>query len=166
MQWTVGFCSGWAVDASVPSKNCFSVLKVDDGAVDHANNCDPIFTYIGPKVDNTVISNETEKEKASEEKKKFIRAGRVDVPEVLIKIKTVDTGEHVSVKALLDSGATECFINEEFARENGLNLTPMNHPAKIFNVDGTENQNGMIKATVDLLRQGKPPVFLRSYKIS
>jgi len=101
-------------------------------------------------VDNTVISNETEKEKASE-RKKFIQTGRVDVPEVLIEIKTVDTGECVSVKALLDSGATECFIDEEFTKNNGLNLTPMNRLAKIFNVDGTENQNGTIKATVDLL---------------
>jgi len=47
--------------------------------------------------------------------------------------------------------ATECFIDEEFAKKNGLNMTPMCHPAKIFNVDGTENQKGTIKATVDLL---------------
>jgi len=126
-----GFCNGRAVDASVLSKNRFSVLEVDDGAVDHANNCDPIFTHIGPKVDNTVISKETEKGKASEGKKKFIRTGRVDVPEVLIEIKTVDTGECVSVKVLLDSGVTECFIDEEFAKKNGLYMTPMCHPAKI-----------------------------------
>jgi len=54
----------------------FPVLKVDDGAVDHANNCDPVFTHIGLKADNTVISKETEKGKASEEKK-FIRTGKV-----------------------------------------------------------------------------------------
>jgi len=108
-------------------------------------------------VDNTVIQNETKKEMASEGKKKFIRTGRVDVPEVLIEIKTVDTGERVSVKALLDSGATECFIDEEFVKKNGLNMTPMCHPAKIFNVNGTENQNGTIKATVDLL------VFINSH---
>jgi len=134
----------------VPSKNRFSVLEVDDGAVDHANNCDPVFTHIGLKADNTVISKETEKEKASE-RRKFIRTGRVDVPEILIEIKTVDTGERVSVKALLDSGATECFIDEEFVKKNGLNITPMCHPAKLFNVDGTENQSGKIKATVDLM---------------
>ena len=99
-----------------------------------------------------MIQNKTKMETASEgEKKKFIRTGRVDVPEVLIEIKTVDTGERVSVKALLDSGATECFIDEEFVKKNGLNMTPMCHPAKIFNVNGTENQNGTIKATVDLL---------------
>jgi len=44
----------------------------------------------------------------------------------------VDTGERVSVKVLLDSGATECFIDEEFAKENSLNVTPLCHPAKLF----------------------------------
>jgi len=82
------------------------------------------------------------------------RVGKSDtgpVPTGLPKPVNYPTGERVSVKALLDSGATECFIDEEFAKKNGLNTTPMCHPAKIFNVDGTKNQNGTIKATVDLL---------------
>jgi len=65
---TSGFVMDRQIDASVPSKNSFSVLEVDDGAVDHANNCDPVFTHIGLKADNTVILKETERGKASEEK--------------------------------------------------------------------------------------------------
>jgi len=45
----------------------------------------------------------------------------------------------------------ECFIDEEFVKKNDIDMTPMCHPARIFNVDGTENQNGTIKATIDLL---------------
>jgi len=63
----------------------------------------PYLHTLGSKWTIQLSQNETEKGKASEGKKKFIRTGRVDVPEVLIEIKTVDTGECVSVKALLDS---------------------------------------------------------------
>jgi len=63
----------------------------------------------------------------------------------------VDTGERVSVKVLLDSGAQNVLLTKKFAKENSLNVTPLCHPAKLFNVDGTENQSGKNQATVDLL---------------
>jgi len=55
------------------------------------------------------------------------------------------------VKGLLDSGATTCFIDEEFIKQNRLNSIPMPIPVPIFNVDRTKNAKGMIKATVDLI---------------
>jgi len=52
---------------------------------------------------------------------------------------------------LLDSGATTCFIDEEFVRQNRLNSVPLLIQIPIYNVDGTKNAKGMIKATVDLI---------------
>jgi len=61
-----------------------------------------------------------------------MRSERVDIPELEIKIKTVDTGERVMVKGLLDSGATTCFIDKEFVKQNRLNSVPMPIPVLIF----------------------------------
>ena len=79
------------------------------------------------------------------------RSKRVDIPELRIEVKMVDTGECIMVTGLLDSGATTCFIDKEFVRQNRLNLVPLPIQIPIYNVDGTKNAKGMIKATVDLI---------------
>jgi Reverse transcriptase (RNA-dependent DNA polymerase) len=45
---------------------------------------------------------------------------------------------------LIDSGATENFINERMACRWELPMHDLVYPRKVFNVDGTENHNGMI----------------------
>jgi predicted aspartyl protease len=42
-------------------------------------------------------------------------------------------------KALLDSGATENFINPRMADKLGIGRIPMVNPRTVFNMDGTEN---------------------------
>src|SRR5882762_8038541 len=144
--WTV-FSQGRAVDASVPSFNNFSVLFPDDKAVDTAN---VVFKNIRLQVDQSnAIHGKKHEKKASEKFEK--RSERVDILELRIEVKTVDTGERLTVTGLLDSGATTCFIDEEIIKQNRLNSVPLRIQVPIYNIDGSKNAKGTIKATVDFI---------------
>ena len=52
--------------------------------------------------------------------------------------------------ALLDSEATENFINHHYAIHLHLSIKQLLTPQKIFNVDGTTNRKGDIKLYTDL----------------
>src|SRR6266850_4344765 len=45
---------------------------------------------------------------------------------------------------LLDSGATDCFVDKSTVKKLGLKAIKMPHPRLVLNVDGTENQAGAI----------------------
>ena len=53
-------------------------------------------------------------------------------------------------KSLIDSGAGGKFIDQNFAKAQGFELTPLSEPIRVFNVDGTLNKKGTIKHYVDL----------------
>ena len=53
--------------------------------------------------------------------------------------------------ALVDSGATENFMNLQYARWLKLPIEQMEQPRKLFNVDGTENISGELRYYTDLL---------------
>ena len=66
--------------------------------------------------------------------------------------------------ALLDSGATENFMNLGYARWLKLPIKALPQPRKLFNVDGTENQDGAIKYYTDLqVRTGSDNTTLRFF---
>ena len=44
--------------------------------------------------------------------------------------------------ALLDSGATENFMDMETWKRIGIGRKPLVKPIKVYNVDGTENKQG------------------------
>ncbi len=48
------------------------------------------------------------------------------------------------IKALVDSGATDCFMSESFIRRMKLGKRPLQRPRKIWNIDNTANQAGEI----------------------
>jgi len=50
----------------------------------------------------------------------------------------------LALKALLDSGATECFLNTNKVRELDLPKKKLNKPKEVRNVDGTLNVDGSI----------------------
>src|SRR6266446_5217808 len=52
--------------------------------------------------------------------------------------------------SLLDSGATENFLNLEYAKWLCLPIKKMTQPRKLFNVDGTENKVGQLQYYTDL----------------
>lgn len=65
-------------------------------------------------------------------------------------IITMDTGERITVKALLDSGCTGSCINESFVKKHSLNTTKLPKAIPVFNADGTENTSGKLTHTLQL----------------
>ena len=67
-----------------------------------------------------------------------------------IGIEKVDTHEGITVKALLDSGATGMFMDREMAKRHSFKMTKLERPLKVKNVDGTENSRGNITHQVEV----------------
>src|SRR6266702_1844950 len=65
-----------------------------------------------------------------------------------VSIRTSNT--MADIKALVDSGATDCFVSEDFIRRMKLGRRPLQKPRKIWNIDNTANHDGPITHYVDL----------------
>ena len=52
--------------------------------------------------------------------------------------------EGIIVKALLDSSATEMFMNKKMAAKHGFRLQKLERPVVVRNVDGTNNSGEAI----------------------
>ena len=61
-----------------------------------------------------------------------------------VGLEKVDTHEGVSVKALLDSGATGLFMSKRLAEKQGFKLEKLNKPIKVRNMDESDNKRGSI----------------------
>ena len=57
----------------------------------------------------------------------------------------------IKVDTLLDSGATECFMDKSWALERRIELKPLKNPIPVLNVDGTRNQAGDITHFVSVI---------------
>ena len=66
-----------------------------------------------------------------------------------IGIEKLDTYEGVTVKALLDSGATGMFMDKRTAARHGFMLQKLERPIMVRNVDGTNNSGGAITHQVE-----------------
>jgi hypothetical protein len=51
---------------------------------------------------------------------------------------------------LVDSGATDNFIDPRLIKRLGLGTQKLDRPKKIWNIDGTNNKAGLIQEYVDL----------------
>ena len=67
-----------------------------------------------------------------------------------IGVEKVDTHEGVTVKALLNSGATGLFMSKRCAQRGGFRLIKLDKPIQVRNVDGTENSGGAITHEVEV----------------
>jgi len=67
----------------------------------------------------------------------------------------MDTSELHSIKALLDSGATESFIDRDFVRLKGINTRTLSCNIPVFNVDSSPNEAEQISEVVDILLRYK-----------
>jgi hypothetical protein len=64
--------------------------------------------------------------------------------------------------ALLDSGATENFLNLDYAKYLRLPIKKFNQPHKLYNVDGMENQAGELQFYTDLsVQTGTKHIMMR-----
>jgi len=67
-----------------------------------------------------------------------------------IGIEKVDMHEGIIVKALLDSSVTGMFMDREMAKKHGFEMTKLERPLKVKNVDGTENSRGNITHQIEV----------------
>jgi len=66
-----------------------------------------------------------------------------------IGVEKIDMHEGVMIKVLLDSGATEMFMDRQTAARHGFKLQKLERPLVIKNVDGTNNSGGAITHQVE-----------------
>ena len=74
------------------------------------------------------------------------------IMEVWIKIgiEKLDSHEGVTVKALLDSRATELFADKKFVEKHGFKMQKLDRPVNIKNVDRMKNSGGMITHKIEV----------------
>jgi hypothetical protein len=61
-----------------------------------------------------------------------------------------EKNEPIKTQPLVDSGAGGIFMDQNYARKHGFNLTKLEYPITARNVDGTENKQGTIRYYMDL----------------
>ena len=67
-----------------------------------------------------------------------------------IEVEKVDTHEGITVKALLDSGVTEIFMDKRMVVKHGFKLQRLERPVAVRNVDRTNNSGGAITHQVEV----------------
>ena len=67
-----------------------------------------------------------------------------------IGVEKVDTHEGVIVKALLDSGITEMFMDKKIIAKHRFKLQKLDRPVMVRNVDRTNNSKGAITYQVEV----------------
>ena len=66
-----------------------------------------------------------------------------------VGLEKLDTHEGTTVKALLDSRATGCFIDKEFTEKEGFKLEKLDKLLEVKNVNGTDNNSGKIEYEIE-----------------
>jgi hypothetical protein len=69
--------------------------------------------------------------------------------ELNISMQTTDMGMVLASKALLDSGATDLFINSHFVKRDHLTMKKLSQPIPVYNVDGSLNEAGSISEVLE-----------------
>jgi len=72
-----------------------------------------------------------------------------------VEIRTTDTSELYSVKALLDCRATRSLINRDFVCLRGMNTQTLSCNILVFNINGFPNKAGQISEVMDVVLRYK-----------
>jgi len=67
-----------------------------------------------------------------------------------IGVEKLDTHKGITIKALLDSGTTEMFMDKRIAARHGFKLQKLERPIVVRNVNGTNNSRGAIIHQVEV----------------
>jgi len=67
-----------------------------------------------------------------------------------IRVEKLDMHKSVTIKALLDSGATGMFMDKRMAARHGFKLQKLERPIVVRNMDGTNNSGGAITYQVEV----------------
>ena len=87
-----------------------------------------------------------------EKRQRKVRRTLKGLQEVWMQIgaEKIDIHEGISVKALLDSGATGLFMNKKYAERGGFKLIKLEKPILVRNIDSTGNSRGAILHEVEV----------------
>jgi len=67
-----------------------------------------------------------------------------------VGLEKIDSYEGVSVKALLDSGATGMSMDKKFVEKNNFKLEKLDRPVRIKNIDRTGNSGGLVMHEIEV----------------
>jgi hypothetical protein len=70
---------------------------------------------------------------------------------VEVEIESMDTAVRRRTQALINCGATGCFIDTEWAKLNNVPTRPLTKPIPIYNINGTANDAGAITDIADII---------------
>jgi predicted aspartyl protease len=68
-----------------------------------------------------------------------------------VEIESTDTVVKRRTQALIDCGATGCFIDIEWAKLNNIPTRPLTNPIPVYNVNGTANDASAITDIADVI---------------
>jgi hypothetical protein len=68
-----------------------------------------------------------------------------------IHLKMTDTMEEAATEAMVDTGTTRDFIDQDFVDWMGLPTRKLIQPILVYNVDGTSNEVGSINGVIDVV---------------
>jgi hypothetical protein len=68
-----------------------------------------------------------------------------------MEIESTDTVVKQCTQALIDCGATGCFIDIKWAKLNNIPTCPLTRPIPVYNVNGTTNNAGAITDIADVI---------------
>jgi hypothetical protein len=68
-----------------------------------------------------------------------------------VEIESTDTAVRQCTQALINCGATGCFIDIEWVKLNNIPTRPLTKPIPVYNVNGTANDAGMITNITDII---------------
>ena len=68
-----------------------------------------------------------------------------------IHLEITDTMEEASTEAMVDTGATRDFIDQDFVSAAKLPTRKLSQPVLVYNVNGSLNEAGSIYEVVDVL---------------
>jgi hypothetical protein len=75
--------------------------------------------------------------------------------DILLKMTRPDTLESHSTQALVDSGATDCFLDWKYVKRYQIPTTKLDRSIPVYNVDGSSNNDGSITHKCEMKVQHK-----------
>jgi len=135
--------------------NRFTILDVEEVNTDISEPID------APSLSSSTLDKITQPRKPKWEKRlpKRLSVNTLDARRMSIilpiEVSTTDTSEVHSIKVLLDSGATDNFVDQDFVRAKGINTQSISHPIPVYNVDGFPNEAGQISKVVNVVLRYK-----------
>jgi len=144
------------VAVPLSTKNRFSVLAVDE-AIEPLPTSSAMSTLanpVPPPLSSTPRPKTHRPRWERRMSRKLIIRSLEEGPNCImlpIQLKTTDTMEEASTEAMVDTGATGDFIDQDFVDRAKLPTCKLSQPIPVYNVDGSLNEAGSIDKVVDVV---------------